>query len=57
MGLFDRYDWDKDQQRKTHSNRNSMAPESERSDTTAAQIRARLSEVEVADEATQSPRR
>jgi hypothetical protein len=57
MGLFDRYDWDKDQQRKTHSNRNSMPPESERSDTTAAQIRARLSEVEVADEATQSPRR
>jgi hypothetical protein len=34
-----------------------MAPESERSDTTAAQIRAKLREVEAADEATPSSRR
>jgi hypothetical protein len=55
MGLFDRYDSDLDRRRQAHSNRNSTASEPERSDTKAAQIRARLSEVDAADEATQSP--
>jgi hypothetical protein len=57
MGIFDRYDGDTYRRRKAQSNRNSMAPESERSDTTAAQIRAKLREVEAADEATPSSRR
>jgi hypothetical protein len=56
MGIFDRYDWDTHQRRKARSNRNSMALESERSDTTAAQIRAKLDEVEAAEEATPSQR-
>jgi hypothetical protein len=57
MGIFDRCDWDTDQRRKARSRRNSMAPESERSDTTAAQIRAKLDGVEAAEEATRSRRR